>query len=52
VDPSKSARRTGYSSVAFTYDRYGHRFPEVDVGAVAKLETLRNFGLQTGTNVY
>jgi len=30
--------------VAFTYDRYGHLFPEVDVGGAAKLEALRNFG--------
>ena len=41
------ARRAGHSSVAFTYDRYGHLFPEVDVGAAAKLEAHRNFGLLT-----
>ena len=39
-------------SVAFTYDRYGHLFPEVDCGAAAKLEALRNFGLQSGTEAY
>jgi len=38
--------------VAFTYDRYGHLFPEVEVGAATKLEALRNSGLQTGAEVY
>jgi hypothetical protein len=42
----------GRSSVAFTYNRYGHLSSEVDVGAAAKLEALRNFGLQTGAEVY
>ncbi len=45
VDPSEIAcRGAGHSSVAFTYDRYGHLFFEVDVGAAAKFEALRNFG--------
>ena len=33
-------------------DRYGHLFPEVDVGAATKLEALRNYGLQSGAEVY
>lgn len=41
VDPSEIARRAGHSSVAFTYDRYGHLFPEVDRAAAAKLEAVR-----------
>ena len=40
VDPSEISRRAGHSSVAFTYDRYGHLFPEVD-RAGAKLDGLR-----------
>ena len=36
--------RAGHSSVAFTYDRYGHLFPEVDSGAAAKRDALRNSG--------
>ena len=42
VDPSEIARRAGHSSVAFTYDRYGHLLPEVDKQAGAKLELLRS----------
>ena len=30
VDPMEIARRAGHSSVAFTFDRYGHLFPEAD----------------------
>jgi integrase len=45
VDPSEIARRAGHSSVAFTYDRYGHLFPEVDSGAAGKLDALRSNGL-------
>jgi integrase len=41
VDPSEIARRAGHSSVAFTYDRYGHLFPEVDKQAADKLEAVR-----------
>jgi integrase len=41
VDPSEIAKRTGHSSVSFTYDRYGHLFPEVDKQAATKLEALR-----------
>jgi integrase len=41
VDPSKIARRAGHSSVSFTYDLYGHLFPEVDDGAAAKLDAIR-----------
>jgi integrase len=52
IDVLEIARWAGHSSVAFTYDLYGLLFPEVDVGAAAKLETLRNFGLQTGAEVY
>ncbi|MGB9112679.1 MAG: tyrosine-type recombinase/integrase [Acidimicrobiales bacterium] len=47
VDPSEIARRAGHSSVAFTYDRYGHLFPEVDSGAAAKLDGLRRTGLRS-----
>jgi integrase len=45
VDPSEIARRAGHSSVAFTYDRYGHLFPEVDSGAAVKLDAIRAGGL-------
>ena len=38
VDLSEIARRAGHSSVALTFDRYGHLFPEADTGAAAKLE--------------
>jgi hypothetical protein len=41
----------GHPSVS-TYDRYGHLFPEVDVGAATKPEALRNYRLQTGAEVY
>lgn len=50
VDPSEIARRAGHSSVAFTYDRYGHLFPEVDRRAVVKLDAIRTDGMgATGT---
>lgn len=42
VDPSEISRRAGHSSVAFTYDRYGHLFPEVDKQAAEKLERVRD----------
>jgi integrase len=42
VDPSEIARRAGHSSVAFTYDRYGHLFPEIDKQAASKLEAVRS----------
>jgi hypothetical protein len=29
----------------FTYDRYGHLFPEADTMAAAKLEAIRSSGL-------
>jgi integrase len=45
VDPSEIARRAGHSSVSFTYDRYGHLFPEVDHHAAAKLDSIRSGGL-------
>ncbi len=41
VDPMEIARRAGHSSVAFTYDRYGHLFPEADTRAAEKLEFIR-----------
>ena len=41
VEPSEIARRAGHSSVAFTYDRYGHLFPEIDKQAAEKLERVR-----------
>src|SRR5271155_3578606 len=41
VDPSEIARRAGHSSVAFTYDRYGHLFPEIDRQAALKLNLVR-----------
>lgn len=31
----------GHTSVAFTYDRYGHLLPEIDKQAATKLEILR-----------
>lgn len=46
VDPSEIARRAGHSSVSFTYDRYGHLFPEVDSGAAAKSDVVRTLGLE------
>jgi YD repeat-containing protein len=41
VDPSEIVRRAGHSSVAFTYDHYGHLLSEVDKQAAAKLDQLR-----------
>jgi integrase len=41
VDPSEISRRAGHSSVAFTYDRYGHLFPEIDKQATQKLDKVR-----------
>jgi len=41
VDPSEISRRAGHSSIAFTYDRYGHLFPEIDKQAAGKLERVR-----------
>jgi integrase len=41
VDPLEIARRAGHTSVAFTYDRYGHLFPEIDKQAAQKLERVR-----------
>jgi integrase len=41
VDPSEIARRVGHSSVALTYDHYGHLLPEVDKAAATKLDQLR-----------
>ena len=49
VDPSEISRRAGHSSVAFTYDRYGHLFPEVDKAAGAKLDGLRAHAISTGS---
>ena len=49
VDPSEIARRAGHSSVAFTYDRYGHLFPEVDEWAAAKLDAIRTGDLVRAT---
>jgi integrase len=45
VDPSEIARRAGNTSVAFTYDHYGHLFPETDRDAAAKLDAIRTSGL-------
>ena len=45
VDPMEIARRAGHSSVTFTYDRYGHLFPEADTMAAAKLDAIRTTGL-------
>jgi len=39
---SEIERLAGYASAAFTYDRYGHFFPEVDKQAADKLEAVRN----------
>jgi len=38
------ARRAGHASVAFTFDRYGHLFPEADTTAAAKLDAIRSIG--------
>jgi integrase len=46
VDPSEIARRAGHTSVAFTYDHYGHLFPETDRNAAAKLDAIRTDGLE------
>jgi integrase len=53
VDPKEVSRRAGHASVAFTYDRYGHLFPEADRAAAAKLDGLRARALdhQSGTEV-
>ena len=44
VDPMEIARRAGHASVAFTFDRYGHLFPEADTTAAAKLDAIRSIG--------
>jgi integrase len=41
VGVSEIARRAGHSSVAFTYDHYGHLLPEVDKAAATELDQLR-----------
>lgn len=41
ADPKEVSRRAGHSSVAFTYDRYGHLFPEADRTAAIRLDALR-----------
>jgi hypothetical protein len=41
VYPSEIARRAGHSSAAFTCDRYGHFFPEIDERAAAKPDRVR-----------
>lgn len=41
VDPSEFARRAGHANVAFTYDRYGHLFREIDKEAAEKQERAR-----------
>jgi len=46
VDPSEISRRAGHSSVAFTYDRYGHLFPEIDKQAATKLDRVRVSSVQ------
>jgi integrase len=47
VDPSEIARRAGHTSVAFTYDRYGHLFPEIDKLAATKLDRVRRSAFHT-----
>jgi hypothetical protein len=42
VDPSEFARHAGHASVAFTYDRYGNPFPEIDEEAA---DTWNEYGL-------
>lgn len=48
IDPMEIARRAGHSSVAFTFDRYGHLFPEADTMAAEKLDAIRTSGLLAG----
>ena len=43
----RSCGRAGHSSVAFTYNRYGHLLPEVDGAAGAKLDDLRARAIST-----
>lgn len=45
VDPSENARRAGHSNMAFTYDRHGHLFPEIDTRSATMLETIPSGGL-------
>jgi hypothetical protein len=47
VNSHKSAEDCGkgQTSVAFTYDHYGHLFPETDRNAAAKLDAIRTSGL-------
>jgi hypothetical protein len=35
------ARPAGHSSIAFTYDHYGHVFPEAVTGSAAQLNAIR-----------
>lgn len=39
-DAKVISARAGHSSVAFTYDRYGHLFPESDERSRARLDAL------------
>jgi len=42
------ARRAGHPSVALTYNRYEHLFPEANTMAAAKLDAIRTSGLAAG----
>jgi len=44
-EPMEIDRRAGHLSVAFTYDRYRHLFPEADTMAACKLDAVRTAGL-------
>jgi len=39
--PKEVAARAGHTSVSFTLDRYGHLYPEADLGLRDRLEALR-----------
>jgi integrase len=47
ANPLEVSRRTGHTSTAFTLDRYGHLFPDVDQSVAHRLEGLISDGRKT-----
>ena len=49
---SEIARRAGRISVAFSYTRYGHLFPEIDRMAAVQLDAIRIGGLSDTATIF
>jgi len=45
--PLEVSRRAGHTSVSFTFDRYGHLFPEADQSVADRLDALIADGQKT-----